>query len=125
MRNRLWASVLEGFARLRERLQKRPDQPQDHGYGADNGDDASTDSVEPASEVLHAEWAAFQTLVGEIHKSKKEHEAAERKPGTAQHRTAQRLNWITAIGAVFGANGSVGVILSFVIAKQVMLVSIQ
>jgi hypothetical protein len=73
---------------------------------------------QPANGMPEAESAAFQTLVREIHRSEEEHQATERDIWADQLRTANRLNWISAIGAIVGAIGSVGIIVSLVIAKK-------
>lgn len=63
------------------------------------------------------EWAAFQTLIREIHRSEEDQRAAERELGAAQLKTAKGLNRVTAVGAVVGAISSLGVIGSLFIAK--------
>jgi hypothetical protein len=80
--------------------------------------DASTRHGEKlASEMPLDEWAAFQTLIREIHHSEQDQQAAERELAAAQLRTAKALNRITAVGAIVGAISSLGVIGSLVIAK--------
>jgi len=73
---------------------------------------------QPANGILEDESAAFQALVREIHRSEEEHQATERSIWADQLRTASRLNWISAIGAIVGAIGSLGIIVSLVIAKK-------
>src|ERR1700722_16939390 len=104
MQSGLRAAVLALWAKF---LKKRPDFPKVHGDGSKTPEGATPHGQQPEQDVLQAEWAAFQTLIGEIHKSDKEHHTAEQNLGAAQHRTAKGLNWITGIGAVFGAVASV------------------
>lgn len=63
------------------------------------------------------EWAAFQSLIREIHRSEEEQQAAERELGAAQLKTARGLNRITALAAIMGAISSLGIIGSLIIAK--------
>jgi hypothetical protein len=79
--------------------------------------DAARQGEQPATEMPRTEWAAFQTLIQEIHRSEEDQQAAERELGAAQLRTAKSLNRITAIGAILGAITSLGIIASLVIAK--------
>ena len=63
------------------------------------------------------EWAAFQTLIREIHRSEEDQQAAERELGAAQLKSAKGLNRITAVAAIVGAISSLGIIGSLIIAK--------
>jgi hypothetical protein len=118
MREELRGAFVSAFARLFGRhLNQRPDTPQNHRNQSDLPESGRERPSDPTSDILHTEWAAFQTLIREIHKSDKEHHAAEEKLWASQHQTAKRLNWITAIGTGAGFIGSLGIIASFVMSK--------
>src|SRR6266581_1147111 len=99
-------------------LKKRPDNSQEHRRDRQHEEGAAESGEQPASDMLRAEWAAFQALIREIHRSEEEHQAAERELGNAQLRTAKGLNWVTAIGAAVGLLGLLGVIASLAITKK-------
>src|SRR5262249_50924988 len=97
-------------------LRPRPNRTQDYRR---NRLEAPLDPRrQPANGNLEEESAAFQALVREIHRSEEEHQANERSIWADQLRTASHLNWISAIGAIVGAIGSLGIIVSLVIAKK-------
>ena len=80
-------------------------------------DAAARHDEQPVSHAPLNEWAAFQTLIREIHRSEEDQRAAERELGAAQLKTARGLNRITAVAAIVGAITSFGIIGSLVIAK--------
>jgi hypothetical protein len=94
-----------------------PHRAQDQRRDRQEADAAARQGQQPASEMPPTEWAAFQALIQEIHRSEKDQQAAERELGAAQLRTAKSLNRITAVGAILGAITSLGIIGSLVIAK--------
>jgi hypothetical protein len=108
------AGFLAGGVRISN---ERPHDSQEDGNPGETSESTGSDGHQQKTDVLYAEWAAFQSLIGEIHKSEKEHQAAERNLGAAQNRTAKSLNWITGIGTAVGLVGSIGVIGSLIIAK--------
>jgi hypothetical protein len=118
MRLRLRAAILAAIAYLRPASNKRPEEPQDIGQASDPEDNPADNGQQPATDVLRTELAAFQTLIREIHRSEKQHQAAEHNIWDAQLRTAKRLNEITIIGAIFSFFGILGLIFSLLIAKQ-------
>jgi hypothetical protein len=89
-------------------LKKRPNSPQDDRYHGQNEKDAARNGEQPASDMLHTEWAAFQALIREIHRSEEEHKATEHDLGVAQLRTAKGLNRITIVRAAFNFTGLLG-----------------
>jgi len=95
----------------------KPHRPQDERRDRQGIDAAASHDQQSASELPPAEWAAFQTLIREIHRSERDQQAAERELAAAQLRTAKSLNRITAVGAIVGAISSLGIIGSLVIAK--------
>ena len=99
-------------------LRPRPNRTQDHRRDRLEANAPPDPGQQPANGMPEAESAAFQTLVREIHRSEEEHQATERSIWADQLRTASRLNWISAIGAIVGAIGSLGIIVSLVIAKK-------
>jgi hypothetical protein len=117
MRLKFKAAFLATFAHLRQRSRQQPAPTQDHWSHYEHPNVADEDRQQPAADALPTEWAAFQSFIGEIHRSEEEHQATERNIWATQLRTANRLNWITAIGAIVGAIGSLGIIVSLVIAK--------
>src|SRR5215469_10165522 len=99
-------------------LRPRPNKTQDYRRDRLEANSPPDPGQQPANGMLEAETVAFQALVREIHRSEEEHQATERSIWTDQLRTASRLNWISAIGAIVGAIGSLGIIVSLVIAKK-------
>ena len=99
-------------------LRPRPNRTQDYRRDRLEANAPPNPGEQPANGMQEAESATFQALVREIHRSEEEHQAIERSIWADQLRTASRLNWITAIGAIVGAIGSLGIIVSLVIAKK-------
>jgi hypothetical protein len=95
----------------------KPQEAQDQRGDREEEDAAARLGQQPASDMPLTEWAAFQTLIREIHRSEEDHQAEEREFGAAQLRTAKSLNRITVVGAIVGAISSLGIIGSLVIAK--------
>jgi hypothetical protein len=118
MRSRVRAAFLAAVAWLREASNKRPDNPQCHRDGSNNKEASADHSKQPATGMLHAEWAALQALIREIHRSEEQHQRAERELGAAQLRTAKGLNRITVIGAILSFLGFLGIVGSIIIAKR-------
>jgi hypothetical protein len=90
---------------------------QDHRRDRQEANATPEHSQQPANDKLEPEWAGFEALIREIHRSEEDHQAAQRKLGAAQLRIAKGLNRISAIGAIVGAITSLGIIGSLVIAK--------
>src|SRR5215472_5543960 len=99
-------------------LRPRPNKMQDYRRDRLDSNAPPDSGQQPANGILEDETVAFQALVREIHRSEEEHQATERSIWADQLRTASRLNWISAIGAIVGAIGSLGIIVSLVIAKK-------
>jgi hypothetical protein len=114
MRLNLRIAFLAATARLRP----RPNKTQDYRHDRVEANAPPDPGQQPANGILEGEPVAFQALVREIHRSEEEHQATERNIWADQLRTANRLNWISAIGAIVGAIGSLGIIVSLVIAKK-------
>src|SRR5947209_8134376 len=81
----------------------KPQEAQDQRGDREEEDAAARLGQQPASDMPLTEWAAFQTLIREIHRSEEDHQAEEREFGAAQLRTAKSLNRITVVGAIVGA----------------------
>ena len=114
MRLNLRIAFLAATARLRP----RPNGTQDYRRDRLEANAPPDPGQQPANGIREDESAAFQALVREIHRSEEEHQVTERSIWADQLRTASRLNWISAIGAIVGAIGSLGIIVSLVIAKK-------
>jgi hypothetical protein len=114
----IWASIHAALARFWVRLNPRPDNSQHHREKTQTEESPATERKQPATDVLHAEWSAFQAFIREIHQSERQHQKAERELGAAQLTTAKGLNRVTPIGAICGAVGSIGIIGSLIIAKE-------
>src|SRR5262245_5997313 len=106
------------FLAATARLLPRPDKMQDYRRDRLEANAPPDPGQQLANGMPEAESAAFQALVREIHRTEEEHQATERSIWADQLRTASRLNWISAIGAIIGAIGSLGIIVSLVIAKK-------
>lgn len=89
---------------------------EDHRHDRQEANASPERSRQRANDKLRDESAGFQAVIGEI-LSEEDHQAAQRKLGTAQLRLAKGLNRITAIGAIVGAISSLGIIGSLVITK--------
>ena len=90
---------------------------QDHRRDRQEANATPKHSQQPADDKSAPEWAGFQALIRELHRSEEDHQAAQRKLGADQLRIAKGLNRISAIGAIVGAITSLGIIGSLVIAK--------
>jgi len=112
MRLNLRAALLTATAWLNP----MPNKAQDHRHDRQQAD-APSDQCQQPNDAPRTEWAAFHALIQEIHRGEEDQQAAERNIWAAQLQTANRLNWITAIGAIVGAIGSIGIIVSLIIAK--------
>src|SRR5271156_3282281 len=99
MRWRVKSALLAVNTWIRTISNKIPSHPEDHRNSPQEEKTTAYHGQEPAADMLRAEWAAFQTLIREIHRSEEEHQASERNIWAAQLRTAKSLNWVTAIGA--------------------------
>ena len=87
---------------------KRPDNTENKTKNA------STDHAQRrASETPSAELVAFHSTIRELHES----EARRQEAGTAQLRTAKRLNGITLTAAIFNFLGFLAVAASVIVAK--------
>jgi hypothetical protein len=112
------AAFLAAIALLHRSLKKRPDDAQGDGDRGGGKETSAHHSEEPAADMLHTEWAAIQAAIREIHTSEKRHQTSERHILAAQIRAANRLNWITGIGAFISVLGLIFVGLSLLIAKR-------
>jgi hypothetical protein len=90
---------------------------QDQRHDSQEVDASARDGEQRTGEMPLDEWAAFHTLIRELHRSEEDQRAAERELGAAQLGTAKALNRITAVGAIVGVISSLGIIGSLVIAK--------
>src|SRR5690242_10853473 len=98
-------------------LYRKPHTPQDQRRDREEIDAAASHNQQAGIDIPPAEWAAFQTLIQEIHGSEKEQQAAARELAAAQLRTAKSLNRITVVGSIVGSISSLGVIGSLFITK--------
>jgi hypothetical protein len=99
-------------------LRPKPNKTQDYRRDRLEANPPPDPRQQPVNGLPEAESAALHALIREIHRSEEEHQATERDIWVDQLRTANRLNWISAIGAIVGAIGSLGIIVSLVIAKK-------
>jgi hypothetical protein len=119
MQSGLRSAILGVIVRLRRgHHQERPHGAESEGDHRKHKDDTANHREAPTADMLRAEWATFQTLIREIHRSEEQHQRAERDLGAAQLRAAKGLNWVTAIGATLSFLALLGVIASVIIAKR-------
>src|SRR5213595_691588 len=99
------AAFRAAMAWLRSHSNKAPKEAENEGQGGDSKEATPQHGQQPTTDVSRTEWTAIQAAIREIHASEEQHQAAERNIWAAQIRAANRLNWITAIGAIVGLLG--------------------